>query len=103
VLPSYRASEFPPSPICTEWRVESLSLITVAGPCRTHTGFPFMPLRAPRILLKQVVQQRIRNVNGMTNLTVEAAVFFQEMSMGGPCKISGALILCTLRGEKLRS
>jgi len=30
-----------------EWQIEELFLITVAGPRRTYTGFPFMPLRAP--------------------------------------------------------
>jgi hypothetical protein len=52
MLPSSRLSAFPDWKI--EWRVERFFLITVAGPCRTYTGFPFMPLRAPRILLKQV-------------------------------------------------
>jgi hypothetical protein len=51
MLQRSRLSAFPDCG--TEWRVESFSLITVAGPCRTYTGFPFMPLRAPRILLGQ--------------------------------------------------
>jgi hypothetical protein len=46
-----------------EWKV--LFLITVAGPCRTYTGFPFMPLQAPRKLLSQVVQSKTLDVNGI--------------------------------------
>jgi hypothetical protein len=49
----------------TEWRVEKSFLITVAGPCRTYTSFPFVPLQAPRILLSQVVQPRAMDVNGI--------------------------------------
>ena len=63
MLPSSRLSAFPDSK--TEWRVERFFLITVAGPCRTYTGFPFMPLRAPRTLLSQVVQRRALDVNGI--------------------------------------
>jgi hypothetical protein len=58
-----RLSAFPDLKI--EWRVESLFLITVAGPCRTYTGFPFMPLQAPRKLLWQVIPWSGLDVNGI--------------------------------------
>src|ERR1700733_3571882 len=42
----FRSSTFPG---VSEWLIgRSIVLITVAGPCRTLTGFPVMPSRAPR-------------------------------------------------------
>ena len=61
VLPSFRISAFPDLQPSGEWKV--FSLITVAGPCRTYTGFPFMPLQAPRILLMASKQRQTRIVN----------------------------------------
>jgi hypothetical protein len=39
--PCYRASEFPPSPICIEWRVESLSPDYSGGTVPDLHRFPF--------------------------------------------------------------
>jgi hypothetical protein len=65
-----------------EWKV--LFLITVAGPCRTYTGFPFMPLQAPRKLLSQVVQSKTLDVNGIkTFLTQIRLALGHVFSVGG--------------------
>jgi hypothetical protein len=66
MLPSSRLSAFPDSK--TEWLSGKFFLITVAGPCRTYTGFPFMPLQAPRKLLSQVVQPKALDVNGIKTI-----------------------------------
>ena len=55
VLPSFRISAFPDLQPSGEWKV--FSLITVAGPRRTYTGFPFMPLRAPRMFRQHSITQ----------------------------------------------
>lgn len=39
-----------------DWIV--LFLNTVAGPCRTHTGFPVMPSRAPKMFFDRITRER---------------------------------------------
>jgi hypothetical protein len=58
-------------------------LITVAGPRRTYTGFPFMPLRAPRVLLDPLLQCGPWDVNGMKTLSLEQRTT-RAQGPGGP-------------------
>lgn len=61
--PFNSASELSAFPGCPSGMLErSIVLITVAGPRRTHTGFPFMPSRAPGMSEKTIPQSPKRGM-----------------------------------------